>query len=194
MDTVSFYDSHGNETGIKDPLNNLTTLTYTSTGQIEILTDANNHTTSYQYDSQDRVTTVINADVTTDEYVYNNQGNVTKLTDEHNNATTYSCSSFVATKVLGFPPRTLYADVVQSGEEPAAPVSSPEPPSSFPLLCSALFLARSPSVLGKRLDPKIACSAISQGISKHSPSQRQNAHVFLYANTGRFQDYRLESP
>ena len=43
---------------MQDPLNNLTTMTYTSTGQVQTVTDANNHTTTYLYDSQDRVTTV----------------------------------------------------------------------------------------------------------------------------------------
>ena len=50
---------------IQDPLNNLTTMTYTATGQVQTVTDANNHTTTYLYDSQDRVTTIQFPDGTT---------------------------------------------------------------------------------------------------------------------------------
>ena len=75
---------------IKDPLNHLTTLTYTATGQVQSITDANNHTTTYQYDSQDRLTTLINPDGTTEKYAYNSAGQLTTFTDERSLVTTYA--------------------------------------------------------------------------------------------------------
>jgi len=52
------YDGSGNNTVIKDALNNLTTMTYTGTGRVSTVKDANSRTTSFQYDSQDRLTTI----------------------------------------------------------------------------------------------------------------------------------------
>ncbi len=71
-------------------MNNLTTMTYTSTGRVQTLTDANDHTTTYQYDSQDRLTTTMFPDGTTNLDSYNSQGNVIKSTDGRGNSTTYS--------------------------------------------------------------------------------------------------------
>jgi RHS repeat-associated protein len=80
----------GELVGIKDPLNNLTTLTYTANGRVQTVVDPNNHTTSYQYDAQDRAVTVTNADNSTVLYGYNSQGNATSVTDERSHATTFS--------------------------------------------------------------------------------------------------------
>ena len=94
---TSYYtydNAYGNLPVIKDPLSNLTTMTYTATGRVQTITDPNNHVTTYQYDSQDRVTTVVNPDGTTLLYSYNSQGNVISSTDERGYATTFSFDSF----------------------------------------------------------------------------------------------------
>ena len=76
---------------IQDPLNNLTTMTYTATGRVQTVTDANNHTTTYLYDSQDRAHDDHQSPTARpSEYAYNSQGDVIKVTDGRSNATTYS--------------------------------------------------------------------------------------------------------
>ena len=83
------YDGDGDNTVVRDPLNNLTTMTYTADGMVATVKDADSHTTSYAYDSQDRVTTVTNPDSTTDLVAYDAKGNPATVTDERGNVTAY---------------------------------------------------------------------------------------------------------
>ena len=56
------YDSDGNLTVIKDPLTNLTTMTYTANGRLQSTTDANNTQRRIHTTARTGSTTVINPD------------------------------------------------------------------------------------------------------------------------------------
>jgi len=88
--TTYSYDSNGDLTVIHDALGDLTTMTYTTTGQVSTYKDANGNVTSYQYDSDDRRTTITFANSTTNTFTYDNQGDVTQSADGRGNVTTHS--------------------------------------------------------------------------------------------------------
>ena len=92
------YDSHGNLTVVEDPMDYVTTSTYSST-QPGMLTSQtapapagqSSYTLySYQYDSEDRQTTITDADNDVTVKVYSSAGQVTKVTGPNQNVTTYS--------------------------------------------------------------------------------------------------------
>jgi RHS repeat-associated protein len=90
--TYTYDNTTGNLTGVKDALNNLTTMTYTADGMLATSKDANGNTTSYAYDSQDRLTTIAypGTGTPTQKYAYDSKGNVTSVTDENSHSTTFS--------------------------------------------------------------------------------------------------------
>ncbi len=92
------YDSEGNLTVLEDPMDYVTTYTYSNT-QPGILTAQTapalvGHSSytlfSYQYDSYDRLTTTTNADSDVTVNAYSSAGQLTSVTDANSNKTTYS--------------------------------------------------------------------------------------------------------
>ncbi len=96
--TTYTYDAHGNLTVKEDPMEYVTTYTYSATQPGMLISqtapapvgDSSYTLTSYQYDSYDRLTTITNADNDVTVNVYSSAGQVTKTTDPNDNVTTYS--------------------------------------------------------------------------------------------------------
>ena len=85
------YDTHGNLTGVRDPLRQTTTFTYDPTfNQLTSVTDARGNGMQYAYDTHGNLTSITYADGTQENYTYDAHGNVLTATNRRGQTLTYT--------------------------------------------------------------------------------------------------------
>jgi RHS repeat-associated protein len=85
------YDTHGNLTGVRDPLGQTTSFTYDPTfNQITSVTDARGNGMQYGYDTQGNLTSITYADGTHENYTYDASGNVLTATNRRGQRLVYT--------------------------------------------------------------------------------------------------------
>src|SRR5262249_48667721 len=89
------YDSHGNLTGVRDPMAQTTSFTYDLTfNRITSVTDARGNGMQYAYDEKRNLTSITYADGSHEQHTYEACGDVLSATNRRGQVLNYTYNSF----------------------------------------------------------------------------------------------------